>query len=149
MTGVGDDDAPAFAPNYLPWKEFGPRNRQGISWLAVFQQYIKTPYFLRNDDWSEEKLLMSPEMWFSAVKGSGAKTHADGHCESTISIQLSGRKRWRIGPMHPVNEWGGPLARADDGSVKHWYVCFFFLLLFSILFLLIPKPNPNITPVYH
>ena len=119
-TTSGGNDVPKFAPNYLPWKEFGPRNRQGISWLTVFQQYIKTPYFLRDDEWSKSQLLSSPEMWFAAVKGSGAKTHADGHCEATISIQLSGRKQWRVGPMHPVHKWGGLTARADDGLVKNW-----------------------------
>jgi hypothetical protein len=32
------------------------------------------------------------------VPGAGAKAHADEHCESTMTVQLSGTKRWRVGP---------------------------------------------------
>jgi ribosomal protein L16 Arg81 hydroxylase len=40
-------------------------------------------------------------MWLSPM-GAGAKAHADEHCEATMSIQLSGTKRWRIGQPPPA-----------------------------------------------
>jgi hypothetical protein len=110
--------APKFAPNYLPWKEFTLPDSTGVTPLARFQKYITVPYFLRDHKLDSSIIRESPEMWFAAVEGSGAKTHADGHCEATISLQLSGRKKWRIGPMHAIHEWDGLMARCYDGTVN-------------------------------
>ena len=110
--------APKYAPNYLPWKEMTmPDRKTGIVWLDEFQKYIAIPYYLRNNRWSNHHIYRSPEMWFAPVGGSGAKAHADSHCEATISIQLSGKKKWNISPMHSFKSWNGPVARSFDGQI--------------------------------
>ena len=38
------------------------------------------------------------EFWFSAP-GAGAKAHMDSHCISTLSINLSGRRQYRLAPV--------------------------------------------------
>lgn len=109
---------PKYAPNYLPWKEMTMRDKKtGIIWLDEFRKHIVIPYFLRQTKWSAEHIYRSPEMWFAPVGGSGAKAHADSHCEATISIQLSGKKKWRISPMHSFDTWGGLVAKGHDGQI--------------------------------
>ena len=111
-------EQPFFAPNYLPWKEmYYPDQKTGTIWLNKFNEDVQVPYFLRSSDYTLALFKESPEMWFAPVVNSGAKTHADGHCSATISLQLSGRKKWRIGPMHSVQDWGGPAARCNDGTI--------------------------------
>ena len=55
----------------------------------------------------------SPEFWFS-MPGAGAKAHMDMHCESTMSIQLDGTKRWRIGLAAPTDK-SLPVGTYGDG----------------------------------
>ena len=38
---------------------------------------------------------------FLGMPGAGAKLHADSVCEPIFSVQLSGRKRWRLSPLPP------------------------------------------------
>ena len=78
-------------------------------------ELTEVPYFLRSTPSSATRYSSSPEMWF-AVPGAGAKAHADGHCEATISLQLSGRKRWRVGSMHNFREWGQNKLYAEVGD---------------------------------
>jgi hypothetical protein len=47
-----------------------------------------------------DSLHSSPELWLSSVTG-GAQAHMDHHVSTTTSMQLSGRKRWRLGQMPP------------------------------------------------
>jgi len=63
----------------------------------------------------------SPEFWFS-MPGAGAKAHMDMHCESTMSIQLDGTKRWRIGLASatdeslPTGAYGDGMAYGREGG---------------------------------
>lgn len=58
------------------------------------------PAFFGGPDRSESaleiwrQLRRTPEIWFGTQKSSGAKAHLDGHVQPTMSLQLSGRKRW-------------------------------------------------------
>eukprot|EP00962_Isochrysis_galbana_P035871 scaffold12316_cov113-Isochrysis_galbana.AAC.2 len=69
------------------------------------------------------ELSSSPEVWLSSG-GGGAQAHVDGHCESTISVQLSGRKRWRLGhvqvenvsPLRPSNTYEDGMAYRHPGG---------------------------------
>jgi hypothetical protein len=91
--------------------------------LEQWPQAIVPPYFMNEKNmWS---LQDSPEFWFSTkggvnppistilpdcsvpfvlysgVPGAGAKAHMDEHCTTTMSVQLDGEKRWRLGWMPP------------------------------------------------
>ena len=44
---------------------------------------------------SQAKMNRSFEVWFSPGAHSGAGAHNDGYCESVVSLQLRGDKRWR------------------------------------------------------
>jgi hypothetical protein len=79
------------------------------------RSYISLPQFMK--DWEDDHndggdhrgdsvhqhqtlhgdFMSSPELWFG-MHNAGAKPHQDSHCTSTISFQLNGKKRWRIGP---------------------------------------------------
>lgn len=69
--------------------------------LTRIRTLTRIPYFLSDEAPNFKNIMASPEMWLSAKKA-GAKAHADEHCEATMSVQLSGTKRWRIGPMPPT-----------------------------------------------
>merc|ERR1719316_2030289 len=48
----------------------------------------------------------------------GAAMHMDAHCESTYAIQLSGKRKWRIGWVPPVpNETAFRSGTYADGAV--------------------------------
>jgi len=59
------------------------------------QQHWRTPYFLEKSIANRIEANESFEFWFS-MAGGGTFTHADAYCESTISMQFKGKKRWRI-----------------------------------------------------
>jgi len=60
------------------------------------------PKFLRQTQANQREILGSPEFWF-ARSGAGAKAHMDGHCESTLTLQLAGRKKWRLSWPPSIN----------------------------------------------
>ena len=88
----GNADGPHFAPLYWDVKE-GPGPVQ-----EVVRGLTQVPYFMRDTAPNHDAIFRSPEVWL-APEGAGAKAHADEHCEATMSLQLSGAKLWRIGPM--------------------------------------------------
>ena len=55
----------------------------------------------------------SSEFWFSAP-GAGAKVHMDSHCVSTLSINLSGKRQYRLGPI-PKSKYRSLGPVYDDG----------------------------------
>jgi len=59
------------------------------------QRHWRTPYFLEPSLSNRMEANESFEFWF-AMAGGGTFTHADAYCESTISMQFQGYKRWRI-----------------------------------------------------
>lgn len=91
-------NGPRAAPFYWGIKESaepGDPSQKDKPMLKLLQEkYIRTPYFMDKDNIGS--FQGSPELWMGA-NGTGAKAHMDSHCQSTISIQLSGRRRWRLG----------------------------------------------------
>merc|ERR1712196_502936 len=79
---------------------------------AVVQRHTRLPYFMRQTIGNTEMVNSSAEFWFSQP-GAGAKAHQDSHCQNTMSIQLSGTKRWRIGPPPRVPRVGDTLPLHD------------------------------------
>jgi hypothetical protein len=91
-------DAPPFAPFYFGIKEgdqeaFRGDNAATKAALDALRNLTMLPYFM--DEVNEFAVRDSPEFWMGA-NGTGAKAHADNHCYSTISLQLSGKRRWRL-----------------------------------------------------
>ncbi|CAJ1444586.1 unnamed protein product [Effrenium voratum] len=60
----------------------------------IVQQRFESPSFLQ-DPLNRAKMNRSFEVWFSPGAYSGAGAHNDGYCESVVSLQLRGDKRWR------------------------------------------------------
>ena len=123
----GRRQAPRYAPYYWGIKESAyERWRGDAELLAQVQRLTKLLYFMHpeestgtgmgggwgedegegtaQDEWEAQETLrdmrQSPEFWLGA-NGTGAKAHVDGHCQSTLSMQLSGVRRWRLGAPPP------------------------------------------------
>lgn len=62
--------------------------------LDKVRRHTTVPPFM--DPRNKATLFRTPEFWF-AENGAGAKAHVDTHVETTMSLQLASRKRWRIG----------------------------------------------------
>lgn len=58
------------------------------------QARFEAPPFL-HDPVNREHMNNTFELWFSPGGGSGASAHNDGYCESVVSLQLRGDKKWR------------------------------------------------------
>lgn len=94
-----DPEAPPFAPFYWGVRE----HRQGDVGSKEVVRKIKgiiaesVPQFM---DKTENGVSMfdNAEFWLGA-KGTGARAHMDSHCISTLSVVMSGARRWRIGPV--------------------------------------------------
>ena len=86
-------------PHPAPRTPHPARREPGV--LSRIRRLTRMPYFLPHGATNFRNIMASPEMWLSAAEA-GAKAHADEHCEATMSVQLSGTKRWRIGPMPPI-----------------------------------------------
>ena len=108
-SGADDAAAPQFAPFYWDVKDGAERGEHAL--LARIQKLTRVPYFMAASNLDE--MQGSPEFWFSAA-GAGAKAHMDSHCQSTMSVQLSGTKRWRISGIPSALE--GPLENGAPGG---------------------------------
>eukprot|EP00931_Biecheleriopsis_adriatica_P122397 TRINITY_DN97390_c0_g1_i1.p1 TRINITY_DN97390_c0_g1~~TRINITY_DN97390_c0_g1_i1.p1 ORF type:complete len:416 (-),score=94.64 TRINITY_DN97390_c0_g1_i1:71-1318(-) len=97
-----DAGGPEFAPWYWGVKgadepeEASMIFRGGRNPLPDVQRSMRLPEFMSNGPENQHEVLGSPEFWFSMPKA-GAAMHMDSHCESTLAIQLSGTRKWRIG----------------------------------------------------
>lgn len=60
----------------------------------LVQARFEAPSFLE-DPLNRYKMNESFEIWFSPGEGSGAGAHNDGYCQSVVSLQLVGDKKWR------------------------------------------------------
>jgi len=108
-SGAGDKNAPQLAPFY-----WGVKDGKDPKMLRKVQKFSKVPYFM-DAHANHEEVMGSPEFWFSRP-GAGAKAHMDSHCESTMSLQLDGTKRWRIGLAAPTDRFLR-LGTYGDGQV--------------------------------
>lgn len=69
-----------------------------MAMLRKVQDMTWIPEWLAEENLAE--LKRTPEFWFSRP-AAGAKLHVDSHIQTTIAIQLAGRKTWRIGFLEP------------------------------------------------
>lgn len=78
----------------------------------IVQSKFEAPKFLQ-DPLNRAKMNSSFELWFSPGHGCGAGAHNDGYCQSVVSLQLLGDKKWRkmLEPemtfLHSYDEFDG------------------------------------------
>lgn len=102
-----DPDGPKYAPWY--WGVKGaddPEDAKTIfkgkkSPLPKVQKLMRIPDYMRSTRENQNEVFGSPEFWFS-MPDAGAAMHMDAHCESTLAIQLSGKRKWKLGWVPPV-----------------------------------------------
>lgn len=127
-TGCADPSCPQHGPVYWGIKEAGYAESgeryvvppTEAHYLREVQRASRLPYFLGESNRAE--FLSTPEVWLSRT-GAGAQAHADVHCGSTVSLQIAGEKRWRLGPMWEVAGRDGDAADAADASAadEPWF----------------------------
>jgi len=76
--------------------ELTPKQKKKVQ--AIFE----APSFL-NDPLNKQHMNNTFELWFSPGSRSGAGAHADGYCESVVSLQLRGDKKWRKMMLPPMS----------------------------------------------
>jgi len=81
---------------------------------AAVQRAWQPPYFLRGAT-NLREANESAEFWFHRRNGS-VLAHADTYCIPAVSLQLTGRKRWRLMPHPHVNmsRWA---PNSHDGGI--------------------------------
>mmetsp|Transcript_17848 Transcript_17848/g.41622 ORF Transcript_17848/g.41622 Transcript_17848/m.41622 type:complete len:576 (-) Transcript_17848:86-1813(-) len=77
------------------------------------QRHWRTPYFLQPSLSNRMEANESFEFWFS-MAGGGTFTHADAYCESTISMQFRGNKRWRIQAFPEIRHFFNASSFGDE-----------------------------------
>jgi len=77
------------------------------------QKHWRTPYFLEPSLANRIEANESFEFWFS-LAGGGTFTHADAYCETTISMQFKGKKRWRIQAFPEIRHFFNASAFGDE-----------------------------------
>lgn len=81
------------------------------------QALFEAPKFMQ-DPLNMQKMNGSFELWFSPGQGCGAGAHNDGYCDSVVSLQLRGDKKWRkmLEPkmtfLHSYDEFDGGVYQA-------------------------------------
>eukprot|EP00435_Cladocopium_sp_Y103_P056574 s539_g19.t1 len=97
-SGAKNDTAPQVAPFYWGIKDVQFEKRPGWTraMLKRVSKSYKVPAFMHPacaDDFAS-----TPEFWFGSGSA-GAKAHMDSHVQATLSVQISGTKRWRLMPL--------------------------------------------------
>jgi len=81
----------------------------------ALQKMFHVPYFLNQSTLNKQETLDSFEFWFGLEEG-GTQAHADAYCETTISMQIRGRKKWRMGAFPNITNAFQPHA-FHDGEI--------------------------------
>lgn len=81
----------------------------------TLQKMFPVPYFLNSSVLNSQEALDSFEMWF-ALENGGTQAHADAYCETAVSLQLRGRKRWRMGAFPNITNAFQPWS-FHDGEI--------------------------------
>lgn len=81
---------------------------------ASVQREWRPPYFVRGYV-NRREANESQELWFSRRRGA-VFAHADTYCTAAVSLQLSGRKRWRLMPAPPIAS-SADLVGYHDGRI--------------------------------
>jgi len=82
------------------------------------QKHWRTPYFLEHSLANRMEANESFEFWFS-MAGGGTFTHADAYCESTISMQFRGTKRWRVQAFPRAKHFLNATSFGDEQIYDH------------------------------
>ncbi len=69
--------------------------------ISKLQAGYDLPSFLPQKSRLNQRFCKDRMEVFFGMPGAGAKLHADSVCEPIFSVQLSGRKRWRLSPLPP------------------------------------------------
>lgn len=113
-----DKKAPPFAPFYWGIREHREGDVGSRKVVARIKDLIResVPRFM--DPQNAESMFDNAEFWLG-WNGTGARAHMDSHCISTLSMVLSGERRWRVGPVprmpKGVGRSGGNDVVFDDG----------------------------------
>ncbi len=91
------ESAPQYAPFYWGVKDSAEHGEAEL--LTQIGSLTRVPYCM--EPAAQREMEITPEFWFS-VPGAGAKAHMDPHCESSLSVQLSGTKLWRLSPIPDI-----------------------------------------------
>ena len=91
------------------------KDQEPMATKRAVQQLWAPPYFLAGSKVNAWESFESFEFWFS-LAGGGTMAHADAYCEMTISIQLSGAKRWRL-MMLPAIDNASEAFDTHDGNI--------------------------------
>jgi len=78
---------------------------------------LPVPYFLNSSALNSHEARDSFEFWF-ALENGGTQAHADAYCETTLSVQLRGRKTWRLGAFPNITNAFQPYAFHDGEIYK-------------------------------
>eukprot|EP00316_Scyphosphaera_apsteinii_P008723 CAMPEP_0119301622 /NCGR_PEP_ID=MMETSP1333-20130426/3371_1 /TAXON_ID=418940 /ORGANISM="Scyphosphaera apsteinii, Strain RCC1455" /LENGTH=476 /DNA_ID=CAMNT_0007303745 /DNA_START=17 /DNA_END=1444 /DNA_ORIENTATION=- len=96
------------------------KDQEPIETKRSVQQHWGVPYFLNESAMNSFESYESFEFWF-ALPGGGTMAHGDAYCEMTLSMQLKGRKRWRMmmlppldSPEHLFNTHDGYIYETDN-----------------------------------
>lgn len=76
------------------------------------------PYFLNNSALNAHEARDSFEFWFVLENG-GSQAHSDSYCETTISLQLRGTKKWRLGAFPNISNAFQPSGYFDGQIYKN------------------------------
>ncbi|CAE7389712.1 hspbap1, partial [Symbiodinium natans] len=98
-SGAKNDTAPQIAPFYWGIKDVQFERRPGWTkaMLRRVAKSFKVPKFMHPKHTARD-FGSTPEFWFGTGQA-GAKAHMDSHVQATVSVQISGRKRWRLMPL--------------------------------------------------
>jgi hypothetical protein len=79
---------------------------RGASPAAIhkLQASYALPTFLDGSSTLNQHFCKNRMEVFLGMPGAGAKLHADAVCEPIFSVQLAGRKRWRLSPLPPYQD---------------------------------------------
>eukprot|EP00747_Dinoflagellata_sp_TGD_P208244 gnl/TRDRNA2_/TRDRNA2_81760_c0_seq1.p1 gnl/TRDRNA2_/TRDRNA2_81760_c0~~gnl/TRDRNA2_/TRDRNA2_81760_c0_seq1.p1 ORF type:complete len:508 (-),score=90.69 gnl/TRDRNA2_/TRDRNA2_81760_c0_seq1:53-1537(-) len=83
----------------------------------AIQKIFPVPYFLNGSTLNRNEARDSFEFWFVLENG-GSQAHADAYCETTISLQLRGRKTWRLGAFPNITNAFHPYSFHDADIYK-------------------------------
>lgn len=108
-----DPNVPPYAPFYWGVREHARGDAGPRETLKKVKDLIakSVPSFMEQEV-NGQAMFDNAEFWMGA-QGTGARAHMDSHCISTLSVVLSGERRWRVGPVPRMPLGGGRSRRGD------------------------------------
>lgn len=107
-----DNNAPPFAPFYWGIREHRRGDVGSKKVMDRMRGLIResVPRFM--DPQNADTMFDNAEFWLG-WNGTGARAHMDSHCISTLSMVLSGERRWRVGPVPRMPKGAGRSGQND------------------------------------